>query len=207
MFRQLQIPTLILIGVVASISAANTPRTILFLGDSLTAGYGLDPSLAYPSLIQERIDASGLNYRILNGGLSGETTAGGLRRIQWMLRRPVGVIVIALGANDGLRGLNPENSQQNLQSIIDTTHKNSPHTRFLIAGMRVPPNMGSEYSAAFERIFSDLAEKNSIPMIPFLLEDVATHSELNLPDGIHPNEEGHKIIAKTVWKYLLPILQ
>ena len=108
MFRQLQIPTLILIGVVASISAANTPRTILFLGDSLTAGYGLDPSLAYPSLIQERIDASGLNYRILNGGLSGETTAGGLRRIQWMLRRPVGVIVIALGANDGLRGLKPE---------------------------------------------------------------------------------------------------
>ncbi len=207
MFRQLQIPTLILIGVVASISAANTPPTILFLGDSLTAGYGLDPSLAYPSLIQERIDAAGLNYRILNGGLSGETTAGGLRRIQWMLRRPVSVIVIALGANDGLRGLNPKNSQQNLQSIIDTTRKKSPQTNFLIAGMRVPPNMGSEYSAAFERIFSDLAEKNSIPMIPFLLEDVAAHSELNLADGIHPNEEGHRIIAKTVWKYLLPILQ
>lgn len=186
--------------------ANKEPRTVLFLGDSLTAGYGLDPSQAYPVLIQEKIEAAGLNYRAVNGGLSGETSAGGLRRINWMLRRQIDVLVLALGANDGLRGLDLDNTRNNLQAIIDKTRRKYPEVKIVIAGMKVPPNMGKDYAEGFERIFSDLAEKNGTQLIPFLLEDVAAVPELNQPDAIHPNAEGQKVVADTVWQYLEPVL-
>ncbi len=189
----------------ASLLFGDTP-TILFFGDSLTAGYGLEPDEAYPARIQEKIEKEGLNFKAVNGGLSGETSAGGLRRIQWMLRRPIAILILALGSNDGLRGLDPMNTRQNLQAIMDQTRQVNPHAVFLIAGLKAPPNMGSDYSEMFDRIFHDLAKINNSVLIPFLLEDVAGIPSLNQADGIHPNSEGHHIIADNVWKYLRPVL-
>lgn len=181
-------------------------RTILCFGDSLTAGYGLDPEVAWPALLQERINAEGLDWSILAGGVSGDTSAGGLRRIGWMLRRPVDIIILALGSNDGLRGVDLETTRQNLQGIIDRVRQRNPEVTVVVAGMLMPPNLGLEYTEAFQRIFPELAEANDAVLIPFLLEGVAGDPDLNLPDGIHPNKEGQRILADTVWESIRPLL-
>ncbi|KPQ00877.1 MAG: GDSL family lipase [Bacteroidetes bacterium HLUCCA01] len=188
------------------VQAQSEAKTILFLGDSLTAGYGIDENQAYPSLIRERIAGENLDWNVVNAGLSGETSSGGLRRINWLLRSPVDVLVLALGANDGLRGVDLTLTRQNLQAIIDRVREKNPDVQIILAGMQVPPNLGQDYTEAFRNLFPQLAEQNDAVLIPFLLEDVAGIPELNLPDGIHPTPEGHQIMAETVWTYLQPVL-
>jgi len=182
-------------------------KVILCFGNSLTAGYGVEPSQAFPAVIQEKIDARGWKFRIVNAGLSGEPTAGGLRRIDWVLQRPVDVLVLELGANDGLRGLPIERAKQNLQAIIDRTRSKYPDVRVVLAGMRVPSNLGRDYTTRFRAIFPELAEANKAVLVPFLLDGVGGVPELNLPDGIHPTSEGQKIVAENVWKVLEPVLE
>ena len=178
-------------------------KTIVFFGDSLTAGYGLDDSNdAYPSLIQSKIDSLKLNYTVVNSGVSGETTSGGRSRIGWVLNQQVDVFVLELGANDGLRGITLSETRQNIQAIIDTVKQKFPESNIILAGMQLPPNLGQDYTTEFRNIFSELAEKNSLAIIPFLLKDVGGIPELNLEDGIHPNEEGQKIVANNVWEVL-----
>jgi acyl-CoA thioesterase-1 len=183
-------------------------KTILFFGDSLTAGYGLeDPSVqAFPALIQKKIDDAGLPWSAVNAGLSGETSAGGLRRVDWILRQHVKVFVLELGGNDGLRGLPPETTRANLQTIIDRVRTKYPAAKIVLAGIAAPPNMGADFTRAFAAIFPELAEKNGVTLIPFLLEGVGGRPEFNQPDGIHPNVQGHAIVAETVWKVLKPLL-
>jgi acyl-CoA thioesterase-1 len=185
----------------------DTRRVVLFLGTSLTAGYGLAIEQAFPSLVAEMIDSAGLPYRVVNAGVSGETSAGGLRRIDWLLGEPVHVLALELGANDGLRGLDVSEMQRNLQEIVDRTRARYPHARIVIAGMESPPNMGSRYTSAFRRVFPDLASANDAALIPFLLDGVAGRPELNQLDGIHPTAEGHRRIAATVWQVLEPLLR
>jgi acyl-CoA thioesterase-1 len=182
-------------------------KIVLFFGDSLTAGYGLDPAQAFPALIQAKITARGWDFQVINAGLSGETTAGGLRRIDWVLQRPIAVLVLALGANDGLRGLPLADAKRNLQAIIDRSRHTYPQAKIVLAGMQVPTNLGREYATGFRTMFPDLAAANATTLMPFLLEGVAGIPALNLPDGIHPNPAGHKIIAENVWQVLEPILQ
>jgi acyl-CoA thioesterase I len=181
-------------------------KVILFYGNSITAGYQLDLEQAFPALIQQRIDSLGLNYKTINAGLSGETTAGGLSRIDWVLRTIPDIFFIELGANDGLRGLPLDETSKNLQAIIDAVKKENPKVKIIIAGMMVPPNLGVDYSKEFHQIFPKLASENNAVCIPFVLEGVAGNPELNLSDGIHPTAEGHKIVADTVWKYLEQML-
>lgn len=194
--------------VLAACGAAADIRTVVFLGDSLTAGYGLADSgtEAYPAVIQRKIETAGLAWRAVNAGVSGETSAGGLRRIDWVLRQPVDVLVLALGANDGLRGLSPEATRANLQQIIDRVRAKRPQAKVVIAGMQMPPSYGADYVEGFRRIFPALAEKNSAPLVPFLLEGVAAQPDLNQADGIHPNPAGHARMAETVWAVLSPLL-
>ncbi len=182
-------------------------KTILFFGNSLTVGFGLDPSQAFPALIQQKVDSLGWNFEAINAGLSGETSSGGLRRIQWLLRRKIDVFVLELGGNDGLRGIDLDVTRKNLQAIIDKTTAKYPEVRIIIAGMEVPPNLGIDYTKEFAAIFPELAEGNEAGLIPFLLEDVGGIPELNLPDGIHPTAEGHKIVALNVWRVLRPLLE
>jgi acyl-CoA thioesterase I len=181
-------------------------KTILFYGDSLTAGYGLSTEEAFPALIKNKIKKLGKSWNVINGGLSGETSAGGLSRIDWMLRQPVDIFVLELGANDGLRGLPLEQTKINLQTIIDKVKGKNPEVKIVIAGMLVPPNMGPEYTQQFKSVYPELAKKNKATLIPFLLENVAGDEKLNLPDGIHPNASGHKIVAENIWKVLGPML-
>jgi len=192
-------------------AAAPTPpantRRILFFGNSLTAGMGLDPEEAFPALIGQKIDSARLGYTVINAGLSGETTAGGRSRIGWVLRQPVEFFVLELGANDGLRGLPLADTRRNLQAIIDTVKKKSPQAQIILAGMQMPPNLGKAYAQDFQNIYPELAQKNNAVLIPFLLEGVAGHVELNQKDGIHPTAKGDRIIAKTVWQVLLPLLK
>ncbi len=193
-----------------AVAAPAEPRTdrrvILFLGDSLAAGYGLDPEQAFPALIQEKIDQRGWDYEVVNAGVSGDTTASGLRRIDWLLRRPVDVLFLELGGNDGLRGIAPEVTRQNLQGIIDKTRARNPEAAVVVAGMLIPPNMGPDYFEQFRSIFPEIAGGNDALLIPFLLEGVAGDPELNLPDGIHPTAKGHRRVAEHVWGYLEPLL-
>ena len=177
-------------------------KTILFFGNSLTAGYGIEPSEAFPSLIQNKIDSLHLNYKVINAGVSGETTAGGKARINWILRQPVDIFILELGANDGLRGIPLAETRQNLQAIIDTVRLKSPQAKLLLAGMQIPPSMGQQYAASFRKIYPELAEKNNIVLIPFLLQGVGGDPKLNQPDGIHPTAEGAKIVAGNVWQVL-----
>jgi acyl-CoA thioesterase-1 len=183
-------------------------RTLVFFGDSLTAGYGLaDPGTqSYPALIQRKIDGEHLPWRVVNAGLSGETSAGGLRRIDWVLLQKVDVFVLELGANDGLRGTSPEATRANLQAIIDRVRSRYPSARIVLEGLRMPANMGPEFSEAFRAVFPGLAEKNSLILIPFLLEGVAGKPELNQPDGMHPAAAGDAIIADYVWRFIRPVL-
>jgi len=187
--------------------AASPPRVVMFLGDSLTSGYGLEPSQAFPALIQKKIDARGWNFKVINAGQSGDTSAGGLSRMDWLLRSRVDVLVLELGGNDGLRGLPVEVTKKNLQEIIDRTKTRYPEVNILLAGMKVPPNMGQLYSRKFEEIFRELAKKNNAILIPFILEGVGGVRELNLPDGIHPTAQGHQIVAANVWRVLEPMLR
>lgn len=187
--------------------AADTARTvtaknILFFGNSLTAGYGLDQSEAFPALIQKKIDSLQLPYKVINAGLSGETTSGGLSRINWLLRQEVDVFVLELGANDGLRGIPVTETRKNLQSIIDKVREKNPAVVIVLTGMQVPPNMGQEYAKEFRSVYRELAEKNNTILMPFLLEGVGGEPSLNLPDGIHPTAEGHQIVANNLWEYL-----
>ena len=180
---------------------------VVFLGTSLTAGLGLDPQQAYPALIQRKIDSAGLQYEAVNAGVSGETSAGARRRIDWLLRDPVAVLVIETGANDGLRGLEVDSLRSNIQFIIDEARKLSPPPAILLVGMRAPPNMGFGYTRRFQEVYRDLAEKNDLPLIPFLLEGVAGVASLNQADMIHPTAEGQQRMADLVWKTLAPILK
>lgn len=190
---------------VGGLAAAET-KTLLFFGDSLTAGYGLDPDEAYPALIQRKLDESGRTWRVVNAGLSGETTAGGLRRLDWILRQPVDIFVIELGGNDGLRGIAPEVSQANLEAMIKRIQERAPNVKVVLAGMQMPTNMGADYTRRFAAMYPEVAQKLKVPLIPFLLEGVGGIPSLNLPDGIHPTAEGHKIVAETVWRALQSLL-
>lgn len=182
-------------------------RNIIFYGNSLTAGYGLaQPSEAFPQLVQNRIDSLKLPYKVINAGLSGETTAGGKSRIDWILKQPVSIFVLELGGNDGLRGIPITETKQNLQDIIDKVREKNPDVKLVLAGMQVPPNMGRKYALDFQAIFRELAEKNNTALVPFLLEGVGGIQSLNQPDGIHPTAEGHKILAENVWAVLKPML-
>ncbi len=181
-------------------------RTILFLGDSLTSGYGLSAEVAFPAVIQAKIDSLGLGYEVVNAGISGETTSAGLSRMNWMLKRRIDVLVIELGANDGLRGVPLKVTRQNLQAIVDSSRKAYPNVNVVLAGIQVPPNLGPEYTSEFKEIFPELAAKNKVALIPFLLEGVGGMRELNLADGIHPTVAGHRKVAENVWKVLGPLL-
>lgn len=181
-------------------------KSILFLGDSLTAGYGVEPEQAYPKLIAEKIQAANLPFEAIPSGLSGETSAGGLRRLNWVMRRPIDVLVLALGSNDGLRGFDLSDTRKNLQGIIDQARERNPEIQIVIAGMLMPPNLGPRYTSEFKALFPALAEANNAALIPFLLEGVGGQPELNLADGIHPNPRGHEIVAENVWKVLEPLL-
>lgn len=182
-------------------------KIILFFGNSLTAGYGLDTEEAFPALIQDRLDSLGLDYTAINSGLSGETTSAGLNRLDWVLNQKVDIFVLELGANDGLRGIPLKETRENLQAIIDLVHQKNPNTQIVLAGMQIPPNMGQAYAGEFQQLFPELAEQNYIQLIPFLLDGVAGRPELNQDDGIHPTSEGQKIVRDNVWAVLEDVIQ
>jgi acyl-CoA thioesterase I len=190
----------------AAAAAADERPVILFVGTSLTAGLGLDPSEAYPELVQQKIDAAGLRYRVVNAGVSGETSAGARRRMGWLLRRPVAVLVVETGANDGLRGQDPAATRANIQAILDEAKGQQPPPKLVLAAMEALPNYGEDYRRRFRAIYPELARANGATLVPFLLEGVAGEARLNQPDGIHPTAEGHALVAATVWKCLRPIL-
>lgn len=183
----------------------NEPITIVFYGDSLTAGYGVGTELAFPALVGEKLVQAGHDVEIVNSGVSGETSAGGLTRIDWVMGRKTDIFILELGANDGLRGLPLAQTELNLQAIIDKVNAKYPDAQIVIAGMMVPPNMGPNYSQQFVQIFGRLAKKNDALLIPFLLDGVAGNPELNQPDGIHPNVKGHEIVAETVYEQLVKL--
>jgi acyl-CoA thioesterase I len=183
-------------------------RVIVFFGNSLTAGYGLDASESFPTLIQNKLDSLGYPYKVVNAGLSGETTAGGIKRLDWVLeRQPLDIFVLELGANDGLRGLDPAQTRQNLEGMIDKVRAAYPEAEIILAGMMVPPNLGQQYGASFNAVFPAVAEAKGVTLIPFLLQDVAGEPTLNLPDRIHPNAEGQKLVARNVWQVLEAIIE
>jgi acyl-CoA thioesterase-1 len=182
-------------------------RSILFLGTSLTAGYGLDPEQAYPALIQKKIDSAGFDYRVINAGVSGETSAGALRRVDWLLQQPVSVLVVETGANDGLRGLSPDSLRSNIQAIFDRARRLQPSAQLVLLGMQVPPNYGRSYSQQFRSLYPEVAESNGAVLVPFLLEEVGGVNALNQPDGVHPTAEGQRRMAETVWRVLEPVLR
>ena len=185
--------------------AAGAP-VVMFVGTSLTAGLGVEPDQAYPALIQQKIDSAGLHYRVVNAGVSGETSAGALRRIDWLLREPVAVLVLETGANDGLRGQDPDSIRGAIQAIIDRVHAAQPATRILLVGMNAMPNLGSAYVTRFQAIYPAVARANGLPMVPALLEGVGGVDSLNQPDGIHPTSAGHRRLAANVWQVLQPLL-
>ena len=178
------------------------------LGDSITAGFGLpDPRQAYPALLQGKIDAAGLPYTVVNAGVSGDTTAGGLRRVDWALGPGAAVLVVALGGNDGLRGLDPRVTEANLTGIIEKARAKVPGLAVVVAGMEMPGSMGAQYVQAFHAVFPRASQAEHATLVPFLLQDVGGHANLNQPDGIHPTAEGQRIVAENVWRVLLPLLR
>lgn len=190
----------------APIPAADRP-SVVFLGTSLTAGLGLQPEQAYPALIQQKIDSAGLGYQVVNAGVSGETSAGARRRVEWLLREPVAVLVVETGANDGLRGLSPDSLRANIQAVFDRARAVSAPPKLVLVGMRLPPNYGRTYTQAFQAVFPDLARKNDAALVPFLLEGIGGVAGLNQADGIHPTAEGQRVMAETVWRVLGPVLR
>lgn len=192
------------------LSEPTTPpyrRNVMIFGDSITAGLGVEESEAYPAVLQSKIDALAWSFNVINAGLSGDTSAGGLSRISWMLRTPVDVFILELGGNDGLRGTSPDATKDNLQEIIDLVREENSDAKIIIAGMQMPPNLGPDFTERFREIFGELARENDAELIPFLLQGVGGIPELNQPDGIHPTAEGHKILAETVWETLYPVLR
>lgn len=206
MFQKIFSIIFIVVFLINSVKAQDKQKAVLFFGNSLTAGMGLDPNQAFPNLIQEKLLELEKEYLVINAGLSGETSAGGLNRIDWVLNQQVDIFVLELGANDGLRGLPLESTRENLQGILDKVKQKYPKVKIVIAGMMVPPNMGQDYSAEFVKIYPDLAKINKAELIPFLLDGVAGNPDLNLPDGIHPNIQGQQIVADNVWKVLKNLL-
>ena len=190
----------------APAATAVPKKTIVFLGDSLSAGSGVKPQQAFPALVEQKIRERGLPFEVVNAGVGGDTTAGGLRRLEWLLQRKVDVLVLELGGNDGLRGLPVSNIKSNLQAMIDKAKAKHPEVKVVIAGMQMPPNVGAKYAEEFRQVFYDVAKENNATMIPFLLEGVGGLREFNQPDLIHPNPLGHKIVADVVWKTLEPLL-
>ena len=191
----------------AAAPTTSAKKRLLFFGNSITAGYGVEPEQAFPALIGQKIDSLGLGYEVINAGLSGETTAGGRSRVGWILRQPVAVFVLELGGNDGLRGLPLTATRQNLQGIIDTVRRRSPGAQIVLAGMQIPPNLGQAYAADFKKLYQEMATMNHLVLIPFLLEGVGGDRKLNQADGIHPTPAGHRIVARTVWPIIQPLLK
>lgn len=194
-------------GDVAATPPEEERPTVLMLGTSLTAGLGLQPEDAYPALVQERIDSAGLPYRVVNAGVSGETSAGALRRLDWLMRQDFDVLLLETGANDMLRGMNLDSTRANIQAIIDRVRSERPGVTIVLAGMLAPPNLGQRYADEFREMYQELAAHNDIPLIPFLLEGVGGVAEMNQTDGIHPNEEGAREVAANVWEVLEPVLR
>lgn len=182
-------------------------KTILFFGDSITAGLGVDNNQAFPALIQDRLDSLGMDYEVINGGSSGETSAGGLRRIDWVLQREIDVMVLELGGNDGLRGIELSSTKENLQQIINKLQAKYPEAKIIIAGMQVPPNLGTDYTRQFDAMYPELAKENDLPLIPMIMDKIGGDDELMQGDGLHPTPGGHKVIAETVWEVLEPLLE
>ncbi|MBE0544050.1 MAG: arylesterase [Verrucomicrobia bacterium] len=197
---------MLMLGAPFARSAEAERKTIVIVGDSIAAGHGVDPEEAFPGLLQQRINEKKLPYEVVNAGVSGDTTAGGVRRMPWLLRRKMDVLVLELGGNDGLRGITPKETKANLEKIADLARERNPGVQIIIAGMQMPQNMGEEYTREFREVFPAVAREKKTKLIPFLLEGVGGKADLNLPDRIHPNPEGHKIIADTVWSVLEPLL-
>ena len=191
----------------AEAPATADKKSIVFLGDSITAGLGVQKNEAFPALVADKVRAAGLPFEVENAGLSGDTSAGGLRRIDWLLQRRIDLLVLELGANDGLRGLDLKSMKENLQAIIGKARAKNPQVKIVLAGMQVPPNLGPDYAAGFQRVYDELARENNATLIPFLLEGVGGHRELNQADLIHPSPAGHRIIAELVWRTLEPLLR
>jgi acyl-CoA thioesterase-1 len=202
------LPTFVLLLLlVPSLYGQQNPKRILFFGDSITAGLGIEKENAFPARIQQKIDSLGWNFNAVNAGLSGETSAGGLRRVDWMLRQPVSVFVLELGGNDGLRGIDLDATKTNLQKIIDKVEAKYPEAKIIITGMQVPPNLGPEYTEQFREMYPELAEKNNATLIPKILNELGGNEELMQSDGLHPTSKGHKLLAQKIWDTLKPILQ
>jgi acyl-CoA thioesterase-1 len=193
------------VAAAASAPADDRP-VVLFVGTSLTAGLGLDPEEAYPALVQRKIDEAGLRYRVVNAGVSGETSAGARRRMGWLMRQPVAVLVVETGANDGLRGQDPEATRQNIQAILAEARRQQPPPKLVLAAMEALPNYGQVYRRQFRAIYPDLAKANGATLVPFLLDGVAGEAKLNQPDGVHPTAEGQEVVAENVWRALRPLL-
>lgn len=200
---------LFLVVLITSINIVNgqDKKSILIFGDSITAGYGVEPQQAFPAILQNKIDELSLNYDVINGGLSGETSAGGLRRIDWVLQRKIDIMILELGGNDGLRGIDLSSTKQNLEQIIEKARAKYPDIEILIAGMQVPPNLGTDYTKEFETLYPALAKENNATLIPMILDSVGGKAELMQSDQIHPNVEGHKMVAEEVWGVLYPLLE
>jgi acyl-CoA thioesterase-1 len=192
---------------VDSIPSSDSKVKVLFFGTSLTAGYGLDPSIAFPRLIEEKSQASDTPIQAINAGLSGETSAGAVRRIEWALKKPADIVVIETGGNDALRALDPDSLQANLEEIVVKAKKARPSAQVLLVQMESPPNLGAQYNAKFRNAYAVVAKKESVPLLPFLLEKVAGKDDLNQADGVHPNERGERIVADNVWRAIQPYVR
>jgi len=206
----------LLLGTCGALSTAEPPAAngaetgrarIVVLGDSITAGYGIDPSEAYPALLQQKLDAAKLPFTVVNAGVSGDTTSGGLRRINWALNGGADVLIVALGGNDGLRGIQPKQTAENLAGIVQRAKAKSPGVSIIVVGMQMPQNMGPEYTEEFRSVFPRVAKESGVALVPFLLEGIGGSPEFNQPDLIHPNVEGQKRVAENVWKVLEGIVQ
>lgn len=206
MFKPLYTIVLIFSLITTGSFIQDEPGKIVFFGDSITAGYGIPIESAFPALIQQKAQDAGMNYQVVNAGLSGETTAGGLNRIDWILKSKPDIFILELGGNDGLRGLSLEESEKNLRAMVEKVRDVNPEVKIILAGMQIPPNLGQVYTEKFKSLFPTLAKELDTVLIPFLLEGVGGDPKLNLSDGIHPNPKGHEIVAETVWKYLRPLL-
>lgn len=187
--------------------SSKSDKVILFLGNSLSAGLGVDDDAAFPSLIQKKIDSLGWGFQVVNAGVSGQTSSGGLSRIDWVLKQPVDILILELGGNDGLRGISTEVTRRNLEQIIGKTRQAYPDAEIVLAGMQIPPNLGHEYTRDFRAVYPDIAERHDVHLIPFLLEGVGGVDSLMQADGIHPNRTGHRVVAENVWDVLKPILR
>ncbi len=203
--RHAALTVVLALALASAVGDSSAEETLTVLGDSLTAGFGVGREEAFPALVQERLRREGYDYRVVNAGVSGDTTAGGLRRVEWVLRTRPAIVIVALGGNDGLRGRSVDTMRQNLEDIITRIRASS--ARVLLAGMRVPPNYGGEYARAFAAVFPAVARKTGVSLMPFLLDGVAGDPHLNQADGIHPNARGQQVVAERLWPYLAPLLR